>query len=267
LPRQNENEDVRRASISGLENLVGENDLLRLLGLLKENEKRAEISLIQNAVVAAANRIIDPKQRADLLLTAIDETIGSDKADLIRPLARIGGKKALLKVAEEINNEDPKVQTVAVYTIANWPDFNATKELLNICRTTEEKKYLYLALQGYIRLVKEAELTPDEKYAKIKETFALVVETEEKNLILSGLESIKTLDAMKQAALFLDEPELQVKAAWTVVRIALPRPGEKDGLAGAEVIYVLKKAVLFLEDSNMEERVKEYIDKIISTKR
>jgi len=264
---KNENEDVRRASISGLENLVGENDLLRLLGLLKENEKRAEISLIQNAVVAAANRIIDPKQRADLLLTAIDETIGSDKADLIRPLARIGGKKALLKVAEEINNEDPKVQTVAVYTIANWPDFNATKELLNICRTTEEKKYLYLALQGYIRLVKEAELTPDEKYAKIKETFALVVETEEKNLILSGLESIKTLDAMKQAALFLDEPELQVKAAWTVVRIALPRPGEKDGLAGAEVIYVLKKAVLFLEDSNMEERVKEYIDKIISTKR
>jgi HEAT repeat protein len=264
---KSENEDVRRASISGLENLVGGNDLLRLIGLLKEIEKRAEISLIQNAVVAAANRITEPEQRADLLLTAIDETTGSDKADLIRPLARIGGKKALLKVAEEINNEDPKVQTAAVYTIANWPDYNATKELLNICRTTEEKKYLYLALQGYIRLVIEAELTPEEKYAKIKETFAIVVETEEKNLILTGLESIKTLDAMKQAALFLDEPELQVKAAWTVVRIALPRQGDRDGLAGAEVIYVLKKAVLFLEDSDMEERVKEYIDKIISTKR
>jgi len=264
---KNENEDVRWASISALENLVGENDLLRLIGLLKESEKGAEILLIQNAVVVAANRIAEPEHRADLLLTAIDETTGSNKADLIRPLARIGGKKALLKVAEETNNEDPKVQTAAVYTIANWPDFNATKKLLNICRTTEEKKYLYLALRGYIRLVKEAELTPEEKYAKIKETFAIVVETEEKNLILTGLESIKTLDAMKQAALFLDEPELQVKAAWTVVRIALPRPGDSDGLAGAEVISVLKKATLFLDDSNMEERVKEYIDKIISTKR
>jgi HEAT repeat protein len=264
---KNENEDVRWASISGLENLVGENDLLRLIGLLKESEKGAEILLIQNAVVAAANRIAEPEHRADVLLTAIDETTGSNKADLIRPLARIGGKKALLKVAEETNNEDPKVQTAAVYTIANWPDFNATKKLLNICRTTEEKKYLYLALRGYIRLVKEAELTPEEKYAKIKETFAIAVETEEKNLILTGLESIKTLDAMKQAALFLDEPELQVKAAWTVVRIALPRPGDSDGLAGAEVISVLKKATLFLDDSNMEERVKEYIDKIISTKR
>ena len=71
---------------------------------------------------------------------------------------------------------------------------------------------------------------------------------------------------MKQAALFIDDPELQVKAAWTVVRIALPRPGESDGLTGAEVISVLKKAVLFLDDSNMEERVKKYIDKVISTR-
>jgi len=123
-----------------------------------------------------------------------------------------------------------------------------------------------LALQGYIRLVKEAELTPEEKYAKIKETFAIAVETEEKNLILTGLESIKTVDALKQAALYLDEPELQIKAAWTVVRIALPRSGDSDGLSGAEVISVLKKAVLFLNDNTMEERVKEYIDKFILIK-
>jgi len=263
---KNENDNVRRASISGLENLVGANDLLRLIGLLKEIEKTAEISLIQNAVVAAANRITEPEQRADLLLTAIDETTGPEKADLIRPLARIGGKKALLKVAEETNSEEPKVKTAAVYTIANWPDLNATKKLLDICRTTKEKKYLYLALQGYIRLVKEAELTPEEKYAKIKETFAIAVETEEKNLILTGLESIKTVDALKQAALYLDEPELQIKAAWTVVRIALPRSGDSDGLSGAEVISVLKKAVLFLNDNTMEERVKEYIDKFILIK-
>ncbi len=259
---KNENDNVRRASLSGLENLVGANDLLRLIGLLKESEKRAEISLIQNALVAAANRITEPEQRADLLLTAMDETTGSEKADLIRPLARIGGKKALLKVAEETNNKDPKVQTAAVYTIANWPDFKATKKLLDICRTTKEKKYLYLALQGYLRLVNEAELTPEDKYAKIKETFAIAVETEEKNLILTGLEGIKILDALRQAALYLDEPELQVKAAWTVVRIALPRPGDSDGLAGAEVISVLKKAVLFLHDNNMEEQVKEYMEKI-----
>ena len=217
-------------------------------------------------MVAAASCITEPEQRAELLLTAMDETTGPEKADLIRPLARIGGKKALLKVMEETNSEDPKVQTAAVYTIANWPDFNATKKLLDICRTTKEKKYLYLALQGYIRLVKEAELTPAEKFAKIKETFSLAAEVGEKNLILTGLESIKTLDALKQAALYLDEPELQVKAAWTVMRIALPRSGESDGLAGAEVISVLEKAVLFLHDNNMEERVKEYIDKIILTR-
>ncbi len=263
---QNDNEDVRRASLAGLENLVGVNDLLRLIELLKECEIRAEVLLIQNAVVVAANRITEPEQRADLLLTAIAETIGSEKADLIRPLARIGGKNALLKVAEEVNNEDPKVKTAAVYTLANWPDFDATEQLLIICRTTEDKKYLYLALQGYLRLVKEAELTPGEKYAKIKETFPIAVEKEDKNLILTGLENIKTVDALKQAALFIDDPELQVKAAWTVVRIALPRPGESDGLTGDEVISVLKKAVLFLDDSNMEERVKKYIDKVISTR-
>ncbi|MCK4264296.1 MAG: HEAT repeat domain-containing protein, partial [Candidatus Aminicenantes bacterium] len=256
---KSENDKVRVAAVRGLEHLVSEKDLPRLIDILIEAQNNTEILLAQNAAVASANQISDPEKRADMFLEKLEKTTGAKRADLLKPLARIGGKNALQTVVTETQNEDPIVQDTAVFTLAKWLDLSAADELISIYRSTEKRKHLHLAIKGYVRLVKEAELAPEDKLGMLKEALNIAAENEEKNLVLSGLASVKTLDSLKLVAAYLDDQDLKSRAASIAARIVLPQPGTDKGLTGAEVISVLKKAARIIENSYERERIEKYI--------
>jgi hypothetical protein len=148
---ESEEKDVRKAAISNLAAFVGPDDLPRLLRLL-ESAPRSEIRSIQDAIVAGANQISDPEARADAILVEITASHETKKADLIRPLHRIGGEQALQVVIEEAHNPDIRVKTAAIYTLSQWPDSAAAPALLEIAQASRERKFTSLALQGYVRL-------------------------------------------------------------------------------------------------------------------
>jgi len=193
----------------------------------------------------------------------LEKTTGAKRIDLMRPLAKIGGENALKTLVAEIKNEDPAIQDAAVSTLSEWPDLGATDELLNICRSTEKQEHRHSAIQGYVRLVKEAELTPEKKLCMLKEALDIATETEEKILVLTGLGGVKALDSLKLVAAYLDDPDLQATAALAAAAIALPQPGTEKGLTGPEVISVLKKAVVIIEDNYEQERIEKYIITIL----
>jgi len=260
---KSENDKVRDAAVRGLEHLVSEKDLPRLIDILIEAQNNTEILLAQNAAVASANQISDPEKRADMFLEKLEKTTGAKRADLLKPLARIGGKNALQTVVTETQNEDPVIQDAAVFTLAKWLDISAADELISIYRSTEKRKHLHLAIKGYVRLVKEAELAPEDKLGMLIEALNIVAENEEKNLVLSGLASVKTLDSLKLVAAYLDDQDLKSRAASIAARIVLPQPGTDKGLTGAEVISVLKKAARLIEDSYERERIEKYVGAIL----
>ena len=258
-----ENDKVRVAAVRGLEHLVSEKDLPRLIDILIEAQNNTEILLAQNAAVASANQISDPEKRADMFLEKLEKTTGAKRANLLKPLARIGGENAFQTVVTETQNKDPIVQDAAVFTLAEWPDFSAADELINIYRSTEKREHLHLTIKGYVRLVKEAELAPEDKLGMLKEALNIAAENEEKNLVLSGLASVKTLDSLKLVAVYLDDQDLKSRAASIAARIVLPQPGTDKGLTGAEVISVLKKAARIIENSYERERIEKYIGAIL----
>lgn len=260
---KSENDKVRVAAVRGLEHLVSEKDLPRLIDILIEAQNNTEILLAQNAAVASANQISDPEKRADMFLEKLEKTTGAKRADLLKPLARIGGKNALQTVVTETQNEDLVIQDAAVFTLAKWLDISAADELISIYRSTEKRKYLHLAIKGYVRLVKEAELAPEDKLGMLKEALNIAAGNEEKNLVLSGLASVKTLDSLKLVTAYLDDQDLKSRAASIAARIVLPQPGIDKGLTGAEVISVLKKAARIIENSYERERIEKYIGAIL----
>lgn len=260
---KSENDKVRVAAVRGLEHLVSEKDLPRLIDILIEAQNNTEILLAQNAAVASANQISDPEKRADMFLENLEKTTGAKRANLLNPLARIGGKNALQTVVTETQNEDPVIQDAAVFTLAKWLDISAADELINIYRSTKKREYLHLAIKGYVRLVKEAELAPEDKLRMLKEALNIAAETKEKNFVLSGLASVKTLDSLKLVAAYLDDQDLKSRAASIAARIVLPPPGTDKGLTGAEVISVLKKAARLIEDSYERERIEKYVGAIL----
>jgi HEAT repeat protein len=251
---KNGNEVVRPTALAALESVVRGEDLPRTIDLLLAATSPAEVSSLQNALAAAANRISDPESRADLILAALGKETGARRADLIRPLARIGGAKALQACAAETNSSDPQVRTGAVYALSQWPDMSASDDLLDIVRTAADRKYGYLALQGYVRLVNTSGMPADQRLNLLKNVLDVAKEPNEKNIIVAGLAGIRTVESFRTAAGLMADPDLRAKAAESAARIAMPVPRDK-GLAGIETARCLKKASAFLEDDWFREQV------------
>jgi len=251
---KNGNEVVRPTALAALESVVRREDLPRTIDLLLAATSPAEVSSLQNALAAAANRISDPESRADLILAALGKETGARRADLIRPLARIGGAKALQACAAETNSSDPQVRTGAVYALSQWPDMSASDDLLDIVRTAADRKYGYLALQGYVRLVNTSGMPADQRLDLLKNVLDIAKEPNEKNIIVAGLAGIRTVESFRTAAGLMADPDLRAKAAESAARIAMPVPRDK-GLAGIETARCLKKASAFLEDDWFREQV------------
>ncbi len=263
---QSESRDVRLAALAGLESLVSENHLPRLISLLVESEDSTEVHLIQNAVVVSANQISDREKRAELFLETLGKAEGAKRIDLLRPLSRIGGKKALQAVVQETQSQDGMIQDAAVLTLAEWPDLSASGELLAICQRTDNPEHLHASIQGYVRLVNEAGLDDWKKFSMLKKAIEIQIGTEEKRIVLSGLARIKMRASLNLAASFLEDSELKEEAALAVFRISSPRSGEEIGLTGSDVISVLKKAVGFIEDAYEKERLQRYIETLMKQK-
>ena len=260
---RSEDENVRQAALAGLEPLVSEKDLPRLIDLLLGTENTEEIVLIQNAAVASANQIADAEKRADLFLEALKSVEGTKRADLLRPLSRIGGKSALQMVVRETESKDVSVQDAAIHTLAAWPAIEAMEKLLDICRSTENAEHLQAAIQGFVRLVNDSELAEWRKFSMLKEALEVETGPEEKRIVLSGLAQVKIPASLNLVASFMDEASLEEEAARAAVRIASPGGGEKPGLTGPAVITVLKKASSLIKDAYEIERLERYIEDLL----
>jgi hypothetical protein len=148
---------------------------------------------------------------------------------------------------------------VAVYSLAKWPDIDALEAVRRVILTTEKPTFRYVSFQGYIRLIQEAELTPEEQYSLLSDVFVAAVEPEDKKVILSGLSRIKSKQSLRHVAVFLQDPELQSNAARAVVRITLPGEEEELGLVGSDVEAVLKLAAGIVKDRDLINRIKDYL--------
>jgi len=260
---KSEYKGVRMAALAGLEPLVSESDLPRLIELLVETGDSKEISLIQNAAVVSANKIPVLDLRADLFLGTLAGIEGAKRVDLFRPLSRIGGEEALQAVIQETKSKDEMIRDAAVLTLSEWPDLSAADELFAICQSTENTEHIQMSIQGYVRLVDDAELDDWKKFSMLKESLEIQMGVEEKRIVLAGLGNIKIRASLNLVALFLDDPELKEEAAMAAFRITSPRRGEKTGLTGPDVITVLKKAAGSIEDAYDRERLERYIETLL----
>jgi HEAT repeat protein len=255
--------DIRASALKALERLARGSDVAALLALLRASPSPAEVFALQNALAAAANRIPEPEDRASLILAALAGAAGDARVDLIRPLAKIGGAGALRAVIAETKVQDPKLKTVAIHTLASWPDMSAADELFSIVKASDDRKYAYLALEGYVRLIDTSDMSPEKKLAGLVEALAAARNSEEKGIVVTGLAGIRTVEAFRTAAGFLTDPALCAKAAESAARIAMPARGDA-GMPGTATARFLKKAAPFLEDDWFRRQVERRAAEILA---
>jgi HEAT repeat protein len=244
-----ENVDVRRAALAAMETLARPEDLPGLIDLLFGTPSGPEIALLQNALAAAANCVDDPEARADELLAAAENADGPVRAGLIRPLARIGGQRALRATSDALKSPDPLVRAAALYALSNWKDASALDALFETARTAGDRRTRALCLQGIARLVGDAAFEAARKVALLRDAAALAMEPDEKGAVVSGFGAVRSLDSIRAAEAFLDDPvpAVRSRAAQAIARAILPAPGA-EVLPGFEAGSILKRASLFIEN-------------------
>jgi len=252
---ENEDQKVRRAALEGLEPLVTEDALPRLIGMLLDETESRDIRLLQNAIVAGSNQIKEKERRAELLLEALKTADEDKQADLLRPLSRIGGQDALRAVIAKTKSKDFRIQSLAISVLSEWPEWDAADKLFEICQDTEDQKQLLLAVQGFTRLIQESALDPGEKLGRYQEVLNTVSYSPAKAIVLTGLSNISSIEAFKLAASYLDEKELRFRAALAVARIAFSGINLAHEIGRPELFSIFHKASSVVADLSLRHRL------------
>jgi len=261
---ESKNEDIRQAALAGLSNLAGPQDILRLIKMLVETDRNQDIRLIQAAIIASANQIEDKNKRADLLLEALQTAEEEKKPDLLRPLSRIGSPNALQAVIAKTKSENTRIQAVAISVLAEWPDFEAAEELSRIWRNTKSQKYLLVAIRGYVSLVHEADMGPEEKLERYKDVLGHVSYPAAKAIVLGRLSAIRSLEAFKIAVSFLEHPELRHQAAAAVARIGFSGIEIEKEFSKPQLLSLFQKVARNVGDNRTRQGIDNRIGVLLT---
>ena len=212
---------VRIESIKALRAVAGPQDIPALieLQLAAAGNDRGEL---EKTVVAVARKIPEDKGQGQAVLAALPTAKDVDaKCSLMSVLGKIGDPAALPVLREALGDKDDKVKDAAVRALSDWPTAAPAADLLKVAQTSENQVHKTLAIRGYVRLAGLKSNRPAEETMKMyKDAMALAADASEKKMVLSGLGSTDSFEAMQMAAGYLEDKELKEEAEAAVVKIA-----------------------------------------------
>ena len=255
-------ETVKSAAIKALGDLASPEDQLALTDLLLKTENAIQVADIQNAIAMAAGQIQNPEKRSDPLIKSIRAVSGqNEKIKLVPILGRTGGREALAVVLNEFENGNPDIREISFKTLTGWSDWSASSALYEIA-ASGNKTFEGPALDGYVRQIRSADITDEQKYLLFRKVMPFAFSANRKNAILTELGRLKTYQTMFFVSGYLDDPATSAAAAKAAMSIALPT-ANSVGMYGKKAREILTKAAGKLSGPESEyekEMVNKYLD-------
>ncbi len=251
---------LKTAALKALADLANPADQKSLIDLLYATDNKDDISYIQTAIGAAANKVPDPEQRSSVVIKALESNIQKEK--IIPVLALTGGSKALKIVADDFENGNSVMRDVCFKTLSNWKDYSAAAALYEIC-ASGNKTFEGAAFEGYVRQINSASINDDQKLLLLRKIMPFALNPDRKNQILMEIGKLKTYQSFFYVSDFLDDPATSLTAARSAMYIALPSGGAETGLYGEMVRDILSRAenkLLGKESEYDKEMIKKYLE-------
>lgn len=213
---------VRAAAFAALKHVAAEKDIPQLFSLLKQQGATAPESIaLQDAVIAALKDAQNTESQTALVLQEMNAASQAQKSAYYRILAALGGTQALQAVQAAYESGDAQGKQAAILALSSWKDLQSLPALLKISKMPASDQELDQALTGYLRLVRSAAITPEQKFLKLSDAMAVAKTNQQRRAILADLEQAKTFNAAVLAGRYLDDAELKQAAASTVMSIIL----------------------------------------------
>ena len=229
---QDSDASVSEAAISALGQISGVEDLPVLLELLKQAKSAAETKKLLNVLKSACTRFSQDAAATEVA-KALDGSSTEVKTQLLDLLKEIAGTKALAIVEGYAWGNDAEMRNVATRILGEWRSPPDLDQLAAACLklAKESQEYKVRGLRGYIRLARQFDMPEDRRLSMCKEFFELADRDDERTLIFDVFSRLASIEALEQAASYLDTPALQERAAETAVVIGKKLQGRQPQAA------------------------------------
>lgn len=251
---RDEDETVRREAIRAVGALASESELGALVALAVKPKDAKDRSAIEQAIGVVFKRVEDKNSQAGPVLAALARAPTGAKPTLLRLLGRPATPKALEAVRAALKDANAEVRDAAVRTLSKWPDAAPAENLLVLARTSTNRTHKVLALQGYIRMAGMSK-DPTAMYIRAME---LAERPDDKKLVLGGLGSATSAEALALVERYLNDERLQTEAASAAVQIA-NRLRQNDPTRAR---VALRNVVALVKDSRIRQRAQDVINEM-----
>ncbi len=229
-------------------------ELLRLMSKAQSDSDRREAEITVSTVADTL-----PKHRRALPI--LEQLASTDDVEatcsLLKVLGKTGGEGGLEMLRGMLDEDDPKFVDAAIRGLAEWPDDEPMDDLLKIARTSDNRTHRILAIRAYLRMIGlDKDRSGEESLTLYRQAMDLAPDTNAKRTVLSGLATVRTLEALKFVAGYLEDDALGSEAAVTVERIA---SGLIQQGLGRECKPILEKVIALTKDKDARKRIQRML--------
>jgi len=252
IAAKDNDESVRREAIRAIGILGKESHLNALVNLAVNPKEAQDRSAIEQAIGGIFKRIPSKESQARPLLTALSTAPADAKPTLLRLLNRPATSEALQMVRAALQDVNAEVKDAAIRSLSDWPDVQPAEDLMTTAGTSTNRTHKVLALRGYVRMAGMSQ-NPTAMYQR---AMKLAERSDDKKLVLSGLGTADSAQALEIVERYLNDPFLQTEAALAAVQIA-DRLRQKDA---ARAKAALEKVIATARQSRIRTKAQDIIN-------
>ncbi len=248
---------VRPAAIRKVGELGGPDELPALLDVLMRLKDSQDLDAAERALSAVCVKTDNPQSHAGKLIGLLAKAQPAQKAVLLRVLGVVGGPDALKAVRAAVDDGDGQVRDAAFRALCSWKTADAAPDLLTMAKSAPEASRKTAALRGYINLIRDENLSTEQKLAMCKQATELITRNEDKKLLLGALGTVPSAEALAMAMTNVDDPATKDEACFAAVAISEKIVEQKP----QEVTEALQKVLKATENKNVIRNARQTLQK------
>ncbi|MHC4086288.1 MAG: HEAT repeat domain-containing protein [Planctomycetota bacterium] len=213
--------DVRKEAWTGLATLAAGDDMDSIMKILVEIKEARDLSYAEDAAKKVFYRAENRSKCFEAVAGRYEAATEATKGVILDLGAATGDSRALKLERNALESPNKELYGRALRALAKWPNETAAEDLLRQTKNASEQVDRIVALRGYIRIagIEKAKLSADERMKMLKTAIGLAKRNEERKQIVSGLQHVKSLEALDMLGKYMDNPAHQAEARMSAANL------------------------------------------------
>ena len=246
-----DDERVRRAAIEAL------GETVELDGLAILTTRLLEVVTVREALKTACRRMPDRKNCTDTLLRSMERAPADGKCLVLSAFPSVGGPEALQAVSQSARDADETIRECATRVLGEWESEDAAAVLLDLLKTTKEKKERVGVAHALSRIIRRLGFPREERIGLCVNAMDVARSDDERKLALYALGGIPSVQTLSVLTPYFSNPTLGDDASAAAIEISQRIVGRNPN----EVAQAMDQVVNATQDRDLVRQAKKLLER------